>query len=192
MADFEPGTEVVVKATPTLLGVGKVIPTPSFSNPRFTWAKFAQGTECAFEPGELAAAVQPMSTRGMTAHDRLSWNEYQVEVASRVAGEPVKFSGQGISSVPAIDKLVEAINSLPTLEEIASAKLYLEHHEEVPTDFEYHPLSKCADQSTCPIHPAPTSQVLSWDELMELERKYPEPTDEGPKFEAPSDDDEVG
>lgn len=53
MADFEPGTRVVVKDMPTLLGVGKVVPTPPFSQKRWTWAKFKGGTECAFEPGDL-------------------------------------------------------------------------------------------------------------------------------------------
>lgn len=53
MADFEPGTRVVVKEMPTLLGVGKVIETPAYSQERLTWAKFKGGTEAAFEPGEL-------------------------------------------------------------------------------------------------------------------------------------------
>lgn len=51
------GTEVVVKEMPTLLGVGKVIPTPNYSHERLTWVQFRGGTIAAFEPGEL----QPMS-----------------------------------------------------------------------------------------------------------------------------------
>ncbi len=54
MADFKPGIRVVVKTQPTLLGVGKVIETPSYSaTPGLTWARFRGGTISAFEPGEL-------------------------------------------------------------------------------------------------------------------------------------------
>jgi len=56
MADFEPKTWVVARDTPTLLGVGRVIDTPSYSSPRLTWAEFGprgSKTTSAFEPGEL-------------------------------------------------------------------------------------------------------------------------------------------
>lgn len=50
--DFDEGDRVVVKDMPDLLGEGVVIPTPTYSHPRLTWARFG-GTDCAFEPGEL-------------------------------------------------------------------------------------------------------------------------------------------
>lgn len=58
MADFEPDTRVVVKEQPTLLGVGRVIPTPAYSHERLTWASFKGGTDAAFEPGELQTLAE--------------------------------------------------------------------------------------------------------------------------------------
>lgn len=132
MADFEPGTEVVVKATPTLLGIGTVIPTPKYSHERLTWVTFPRGTgvECAFEPGELE-----------TLHGHISQHEQTYE---------------------------------PTADELMTGTFKMIRGHKVPLDFQFHLLSQCADQSTCPIHPAP-GEPMTVEELVELERKYPEP-----------------
>lgn len=114
MADFEPGTSVVVKATPTLLGIGEVTPTPSFSNSRFTWAKFKGGTEAAFEPGELEAL------------DIWLGSESQ-------------------------------------------ARAQLARQIDPPNEFQFHVLSECIDQSTCPIHPLLTGKVMTVNELAALD-----------------------
>lgn len=67
MADFEPKTWVVIREMPSLLGVGRVTETPSYSSPRLTWVEFGRGegkTLSAFEPGEL----MPLS-EWVSAHD---------------------------------------------------------------------------------------------------------------------------
>ena len=95
MADFEPGTSVVVKDTPTLLGIGQVIPTPGYSDKRLTWAKFPGGTEAAFEPGELEQVFA-----------ELSLGPTQSEMT-------VKLSTLGVNGVMSVPELHEAIMSLP-------------------------------------------------------------------------------
>lgn len=56
MADFKPRTWVVIRDMPSLLGVGRVTETPTYSAVRLTWVEFGYGvnkTTSAFEPGEL-------------------------------------------------------------------------------------------------------------------------------------------
>lgn len=56
MADYAPKTWVVIREMPTLLGVGRVVETPTYSSSRLTWVEFGKGetkTISAFEPGEL-------------------------------------------------------------------------------------------------------------------------------------------
>lgn len=62
MADFKPGTQVVVREMPSLLGKGWVIDTPSYSTERLTWAQFKGGTIAAFEPGELQLLTEWLKT----------------------------------------------------------------------------------------------------------------------------------
>ena len=98
MADekFQVGERVVIRATPTLLGVGKIITRPTYSSERLTWAKFKSGTISAFEPGELERLADYIDRHHAEDNWRLPDSDYHI-VKDRPLQNNVVIAPEGAS-----------------------------------------------------------------------------------------------